>query len=76
MTVGLASWEPVSGSASLMSEFETVGKVGDFEEGVGQAMPVDGRMVAAFLRDGQFYATDDLSPHMGHRWGRTWGIAG
>jgi nitrite reductase (NADH) small subunit/3-phenylpropionate/trans-cinnamate dioxygenase ferredoxin subunit len=48
-----------------MSEFETVGKVSDFEEGVGQACPVDGRMVAVFLKEGQFYAIDDLCPHMG-----------
>ena len=48
-----------------MSDFETVGKVSDFEENVGKAVPVDGRMVAVFLREGQFYAIDDLCPHMG-----------
>jgi len=48
-----------------MSDFETVGKVGDFEEGRGQAFAVDGRMVAVFKRNGEFFAIDDLCPHMG-----------
>ncbi|QDS95865.1 Assimilatory nitrite reductase [NAD(P)H] small subunit [Roseimaritima multifibrata] len=48
-----------------MSEFETVGKVSDFEENVGQAHPVNGRMVAVFMRNGEFSAIDDLCPHMG-----------
>ena len=48
-----------------MSEYETVGKVEDFEEGKGRAIPVNGRMVAIFrLKDG-FRAIDDLCPHMG-----------
>jgi nitrite reductase (NADH) small subunit len=48
-----------------MSEFETVGKISDFEEGVGRAFAVNGRMVAVFKREGNFYAIDDLCPHMG-----------
>lgn len=48
-----------------MSDFEVVGKVSDFEEGQGKAVPVDGRMVAVFHKDGEWYAIDDLCPHMG-----------
>ena len=48
-----------------MSDFETVGKVSDFEEGVGRAVPVDGRMVAVFRKGEEWYAIDDLCPHMG-----------
>jgi nitrite reductase (NADH) small subunit len=48
-----------------MSAFETVGKVEDFQEGVGRAFAVNGRMVAVFLRNGEFYAIDDMCPHMG-----------
>ncbi|MEM9828356.1 MAG: nitrite reductase small subunit NirD [Planctomycetota bacterium] len=48
-----------------MSEFESVGKVDDFQDGVGKAVPVDGRMVAVFRRGTQWYAIDDLCPHMG-----------
>lgn len=48
-----------------MSEFETVGKVTDFVEGVGKAVPVDGRMVAVFRKQDEFFAIDDLCPHMG-----------
>ena len=48
-----------------MSEFEVVGKVADFEEGRGHAVPVDGRMVAVFRRGDEWFAIDDLCPHMG-----------
>ncbi|TWU50795.1 3-phenylpropionate/cinnamic acid dioxygenase ferredoxin subunit [Rubripirellula tenax] len=48
-----------------MSEFEVVGKVSDFEDNVGQAVPVDGRMVAVFRKGNDWYAIDDLCPHMG-----------
>jgi nitrite reductase (NADH) small subunit/3-phenylpropionate/trans-cinnamate dioxygenase ferredoxin subunit len=48
-----------------VSEFENVGKVSDFEEGQGRAVPVDGRMVAVFRTADEWYAIDDLCPHMG-----------
>ena len=48
-----------------MSDFETVGTVDEFEEGQGRAVPVDGRMVAVFRQGDQWYAIDDLCPHMG-----------
>ncbi len=48
-----------------MSDFETVGKVGDFIEGQGKAVVVDGRMVAVFRKGDEFFAIDDLCPHMG-----------
>jgi nitrite reductase (NADH) small subunit/3-phenylpropionate/trans-cinnamate dioxygenase ferredoxin subunit len=48
-----------------MSDYQTVGKVNDFREGAGRAFAVNGRMVAVFLRKGQFYAIDDMCPHMG-----------
>ena len=49
----------------IVSEFEVVGKVADFEDGQGQAVPVDGRMVAVFRKGDEWYAIDDLCPHMG-----------
>ncbi len=48
-----------------MSEYETVGKVDDFAEGVGRAFAVGGRMVAIFRRGDEFLAIDDFCPHMG-----------
>ena len=48
-----------------MSEFEVVGKVADFEDGRGHAVPVDGRMVAVFRKGDEWFAIDDLCPHMG-----------
>lgn len=48
-----------------MSDFETVGKVEDFEQGRGRAVPAHGRMVAVFRLGENWYAIDDLCPHMG-----------
>ena len=47
------------------AEFQTVAKVGSIPEGEGRAFPLNGRMVAVFLRDGQYFAIDDCCPHMG-----------
>lgn len=48
-----------------MSEFITVGKVGSIAEGEGESFLVAGRMVAVFLHHGEYYAINDLCPHMG-----------
>jgi len=48
-----------------MSEFTTVAKVGAIAEGRGETFTVDGRLVAVFLENGQYFAIDDLCPHMG-----------
>lgn len=48
-----------------MSDYETVGKVGEFGDGVGKAVEYDGRMVAVFRRGEEWFAIDDLCPHMG-----------
>jgi len=48
-----------------MSEYQAVGKVEDFDEGVGRAFAVNERMVAVFRRGDQFFAIDDICPHMG-----------
>lgn len=48
-----------------VSDFEIVGKTSDFEEGQGRAVPVDGRMVAVFRTADEWFAIDDLCPHMG-----------
>jgi nitrite reductase (NADH) small subunit len=46
-------------------EFCTVAKVGTIPEGEGRAFPVNGRMIAVFLRDGAYHAINDCCPHMG-----------
>jgi nitrite reductase (NADH) small subunit/3-phenylpropionate/trans-cinnamate dioxygenase ferredoxin subunit len=51
--------------ADDVSDFEVVGKVSDFEDNQGKAVPVDGRMVAVFRQGDEWYAIDDLCPHMG-----------
>jgi nitrite reductase (NADH) small subunit/3-phenylpropionate/trans-cinnamate dioxygenase ferredoxin subunit len=49
-----------------MPEFITVAKVGSIPAGSGSAMAVGDRLVAVFnLGGGQYYAIDDLCPHMG-----------
>jgi nitrite reductase (NADH) small subunit/3-phenylpropionate/trans-cinnamate dioxygenase ferredoxin subunit len=48
-----------------MSEFITVARVGDIEEGQGAAFAVHGRMVAVFNNAGTYQAIDDFCPHMG-----------
>jgi nitrite reductase (NADH) small subunit/3-phenylpropionate/trans-cinnamate dioxygenase ferredoxin subunit len=45
--------------------YQTVARVGDVPEGQGRAFEVDGRMIAVFLDEGQFYAIDDTCPHQG-----------
>jgi nitrite reductase (NADH) small subunit len=47
------------------SDFITVAKVGAISEGEGQSFQVGDRLVAVFLQDGQYFAIDDLCPHMG-----------
>ncbi len=48
-----------------MGEYVKVGKVGDFREGRGVAVPVGGRKVAIFKVGGQWRAIQDRCPHMG-----------
>jgi nitrite reductase (NADH) small subunit/3-phenylpropionate/trans-cinnamate dioxygenase ferredoxin subunit len=47
------------------SDFVTVAKVGAIPEGEGQSFQVGDRLVAVFLKNGQYFAIDDLCPHMG-----------
>jgi len=48
-----------------MSEFVTVAKVGAIAEGQGETFTIGETMVAVFLAGGDYYAIDDLCPHMG-----------
>jgi nitrite reductase/ring-hydroxylating ferredoxin subunit len=48
-----------------MSEFVTVAKVGAIAEGQGATFVVGQRLVAVFLSAGEYFAIDDLCPHMG-----------
>ena len=48
-----------------MSEYRTIAKVGAVPEGEGRAFTIDGRIVAVFLLDGEYFAINDLCPHMG-----------
>lgn len=46
-------------------EFVTVAKVGALAEGTGGTFMAGDKLIALFLREGQYYAIDDLCPHMG-----------
>ena len=50
---------------AAMSDYENVGSVADFTTGSGKAVIVDGRMVAVFRDGDDWFAIDDLCPHMG-----------
>jgi nitrite reductase (NADH) small subunit len=63
---------PCLGNANAMSHntstndgFVTIAKVGGIPEGEGRSFQVGERLVAVFLQGGQYYAIDDLCPHMG-----------
>jgi nitrite reductase (NADH) small subunit/3-phenylpropionate/trans-cinnamate dioxygenase ferredoxin subunit len=47
------------------NNFVTVAKVGDIPEGEGRSFQVGQRLVALFLKNGEYFAIDDLCPHMG-----------
>ena len=47
------------------ADFLSVAKVGSIPEGEGRAFPVNGQMIAVFLREGEYFAINDCCPHMG-----------
>jgi nitrite reductase (NADH) small subunit/3-phenylpropionate/trans-cinnamate dioxygenase ferredoxin subunit len=47
------------------NNFVTVAKVGDIPEGEGRSFQVGERLVAVFHQNGEYFAIDDLCPHMG-----------
>ncbi len=46
-------------------EFHTVARAGEIPEGEGRAFVVQGRLIAVFHVDGQYFAIDDTCPHAG-----------
>jgi nitrite reductase (NADH) small subunit/3-phenylpropionate/trans-cinnamate dioxygenase ferredoxin subunit len=60
------NWCLGSGMADAsLDGFVTVAKVGAIPEGEGRSFQVGERLVAVFLQRGQYFAIDDLCPHMG-----------
>ena len=55
----------MSTTEPTVPDFITVAKIGAIPEGEGQSFQVGDRLVAVFLKDGQYFAIDDLCPHMG-----------
>ena len=48
-----------------MAEFQSVCRVSELPEGESATVEVGGRLIALFHHEGQFYAIDDVCPHMG-----------
>jgi nitrite reductase (NADH) small subunit/3-phenylpropionate/trans-cinnamate dioxygenase ferredoxin subunit len=48
-----------------MAEFTAVCRVDDLAEGEGKTVAVEGKLIALFCDKGQYYAIDDVCPHMG-----------
>lgn len=49
----------------MAENFQTVAQVNEVEEGRGLPVEVDGRPIAVFLSNGEYYAIDDSCPHNG-----------
>jgi nitrite reductase (NADH) small subunit len=49
----------------LKVQFAPVAKVGSIAEGQGATFTVGDRLIALFFIGGEYYAIDDLCPHMG-----------
>ncbi len=48
-----------------MPDFVTVAKVGSIPEGQGITVAVGERLIAVLNSDGEYFALDDICPHMG-----------
>lgn len=48
-----------------MSDYQTVCRVDEVVEGEGKTVKLDNKLVAVFLHEGDYYAIDDVCPHMG-----------
>jgi nitrite reductase (NADH) small subunit/3-phenylpropionate/trans-cinnamate dioxygenase ferredoxin subunit len=48
-----------------MADFRTVCKVNELRQGEAKALAVGNKIVALFHVDGEFFAIDDVCPHMG-----------
>jgi nitrite reductase (NADH) small subunit/3-phenylpropionate/trans-cinnamate dioxygenase ferredoxin subunit len=48
-----------------MAGFQTVCRVEDLREGEGKTVEVAGKLIAVFSQNGQYFAIDDVCPHMG-----------
>jgi nitrite reductase (NADH) small subunit len=48
-----------------MAEFHTVCRVSDVADGEGRTFEVGNKLIAVFSTGGQYYAIDDVCPHMG-----------
>lgn len=49
----------------MTTTFQTIARVGEIPEGQGRVFELDGRMIAVYLSQGTYYATDDACPHAG-----------
>ena len=52
--------------SNTQSNFVKVAELKDVSEGTPKAVKVDGRSIALFQHEGNFYATDNQCPHMGY----------
>ena len=48
-----------------MPEFQSVCKVEELLEGEGRTVEIGGKLIAVFLDQGQYFAIDNVCPHMG-----------
>ena len=63
--VGLRAGSHEDEGRRSMAEFHTVAWVGEIPDGEGKVVKVNDKLIALFYCDGQYYAIDDVCPHMG-----------
>ena len=48
-----------------MAKYVKAANVGDIPDGEGIVVEIEGRPIAVFNKDGEYFATDDTCPHQG-----------
>src|SRR5262245_22389554 len=48
-----------------MADFKTVCRLGEITEAEGRTFEINGKLIAVFLHEGNYFAIDDVCPHMG-----------
>jgi nitrite reductase (NADH) small subunit/3-phenylpropionate/trans-cinnamate dioxygenase ferredoxin subunit len=48
-----------------MAEYRTIARIGELPEGETKVVKVHDRLIALFHHGGQYFALDDVCPHMG-----------
>jgi nitrite reductase (NADH) small subunit/3-phenylpropionate/trans-cinnamate dioxygenase ferredoxin subunit len=48
-----------------MAEFQTIARTNELPSGTAKTVEVSGKLIAVFRQNGEYFAIDDVCPHMG-----------